>query len=748
MAQNKQTASVDIIAEFRQAMADVGLVTTDPIYADGELNRVSIQGDPSNTRNGWYVLFADGLPAGEFGCWKRGIQSTWCAKGDSQRTPDETKAMMQRIETARREREERQRMRQQAVAVHAQTIWDQSAPVDGRAHPYLERKQVSSHGLRRGEWPSGVSALLVPVMDAGGKIVSLQAIFANADPAIGRDKDFLAGGKKRGCFYPIGTPPESGAGVIVICEGYATGASIYESTGYHTIVAFDAHNLRPVAEELRRRWPACQLVIAADNDRWTQPTDENPHIMSNPGVTLANKIAGVLVAVPEFADLSTKPTDFNDLAVLEGADAVASQINAVLPVEAEQQADQSLPLSANVNPFGFPHMSDKGQPLNTPENLAYLLNEYGISCRYNLIKKDVQIDIPGRDFSQDNRAVGNLATINGLCARARMPRENIGEYLQLIADCYPYNPVAEWIDSKPWDGVDRLDELTATLDPVNYALARVLLRRWMIGAVAAAYSNDGVNLQGVLVIQGQQDSGKTTWLMSLAGNNRDLALEGATLNPSDRDSVKHVISYWLVELGELDATFRKSDIAALKSFITRPHDEIFLRYSRAISNFPRRTAFMASVNPKTYLRDETGNRRYWTIECGAGMNAMHKVDMQQVWAQVKTLYESGEQYRLSRDEMNMLNTQNVEHEEVSPVEELVLSRFDWKNEITRPMTATEILIAIGYDRPTKAQKNEAGIVLRKLLGCEPRKSGGRRVFDMPASMAIRSAGGGDDSYPF
>lgn len=413
----------------------------------------------------------------------------------------------------------------------------------------------------------------------------------------------------------------------------------------------------------------------------------------------------------------------------------------------ENREPQNVPLDASINPFGFPHLTDKGQPMNTAENLAYLLGQYGIRCRYNVINKDVEITIPGTAFSQDNMAANCLAQISSLCARNRMPKGDLSDYITLIADSNPYNPAAEWIDSQPWDGQDRIRQLAETLDPVNLPLAETLLRRWMLGAVAAAFQDSGVSLQGVLVLQGVQGTGKTSWFWSLVDDDRKLGKEGAMLNPADRDSVKQCISYWLVELGELDATFRKADIAALKAFITRDRDELFLRYSRAVSTYPRRTAFMATVNERAYLKDETGNRRYWTIECGAGLNSHHQVNVQQVWAQVKHLWASGERYNLTPEESAMLNQSNEAHTEVSPIEELFLSRFDWED-VTRPeqMSATDALLAVGYDRPNRQQTREAGQILRKLTGGEPRKSNGRQVFDLPQKVGAGYYASGSDPF--
>lgn len=415
------------------------------------------------------------------------------------------------------------------------------------------------------------------------------------------------------------------------------------------------------------------------------------------------------------------------------------------PAANDNVVDAPTPLDVDLSPFTFPHVSEKGAPQNTVENLAHMLAAYGIGVAYNVVSKEVEIDIPGRTFGTDNAAANALAVITSLCARNRVPKTELTDYITLIADQNRRNPAVEWIEAAPWDGNDRMRDLALTLDPVNVGLAEVLLRRWMIGAVGCAYSDRGMSMQGALVLQGPQGTGKTTWFWQLAGDRSDLAQEGVMLNPADRDSVKSAISYWLVELGELDATFRKADIAALKSFLTKNRDELFLRYSRASSTFPRRTAFLATVNDKRFLRDETGNRRYWTIETGPNLHARHDIDVQQVWAQAAHLWHAGEPHPLQRDELTLLNDANEGHTEISPVEELFLSKFDWSSQWRdNPMTATDALIAVGYDRPNRQQVREASAVLKKITGGDPRKSGSRLLFDLPPKGDNPSGPRGDE----
>lgn len=343
----------EIIEQFRSAMAAAGLPCETEIKSDtGKPERFRVATDPRGTLNGWYVLHTDGVPAGAFGCWKRRITINWCGKPDAALTPVDRASVAKRIAEVEEARKRETERRQAVGAGRCAIIWDAATPCT--EHPYLTRKGVKPHGLRVGRWTQineetgeiwldVPDALLVPVMD-GKRMAGLQAIFTSSMPQLGgRDKTFMAGTKKRGSFFRIGSPaPDDPEPTIYVCEGYATGASIHEATGATVVISFDAGNLGPVADRVRRSKPEAIIVIAADNDRWTTTPVENP------GVHFAKQAAssaGARVVVPEFADLSTKPTDFNDLHALAGLDAVAAQLApppAIIPPE-------QLPAPANDN---------------------------------------------------------------------------------------------------------------------------------------------------------------------------------------------------------------------------------------------------------------------------------------------------------------------------------------------------------------------------------------------------------------
>lgn len=282
---------------FHQAMIAAGLEAPDVIYDDGALHRFSPGGKRSDL-SAWYVLHGDGIPAGVFGCWKSGVQSTWCAKSDNAMTPAERDAHRQRIQAMKAQREADEAARQREEADKAAARW-QAASTPG-AHPYLTRKGIKAHGIRQdGE------ALLIPLRDTAGALHSLQTITPDGE------KRFK--GRMKGCYHSIGKP----AGRLIVCEGYATGASIHEATGEAVAVAFNAGGLLPVALALRNKYPGLAIVLAADDDHLSE---------GNPGMSKATEAAqavGGRLAVPSFpAGRGDKHTDFNDLHQLAGLEAV------------------------------------------------------------------------------------------------------------------------------------------------------------------------------------------------------------------------------------------------------------------------------------------------------------------------------------------------------------------------------------------------------------------------------------------
>jgi len=293
----------EAVDQFREAIQAAGLPPPEVIEADGRLRRFptgSQRGDDA----GWYVLHGDGIPAGAFGDWRGGVSQSWRADIGRRLSSHEEAAYRRRVEAIRREREADDEKRRTEARERAVTLWE-AAGAAPESHPYLFEKGIKPHGLRVHN-----GALLVPLRD-GAELHGLQFIGADGG------KRFLTASRVRGCYFSIGKPDD----VLCIAEGFATGASIHEATGFAVAVAFNAGNLLPVAQVVRERLPGVGLVLCADDDKNTP---------DNPGLTKAREAAeavGALLAVPDFgADRPEGATDFNDLARHAGREAVRSSI--------------------------------------------------------------------------------------------------------------------------------------------------------------------------------------------------------------------------------------------------------------------------------------------------------------------------------------------------------------------------------------------------------------------------------------
>jgi putative DNA primase/helicase len=294
---------MNYINSFRDAIAAAGLTPPTEIIDDGKKHRFSSSGKPRDM-SGWYILHGDDRPAGVFGCWRQSITVNW--KHDAPQrefTPAEREAWKERMRRLESERLADREEAERHAAKTAATMWD--AGRDDAAHEYLTRKKIPCLGARVLK-----DMLLVPMKHSAKALVGLQRIYPDGT------KLFIKGSPLAGAYCTIGKPTASGP--IVIVEGYATGISVHLATQYCVVVAFNAGNLEAVARKIRAVLPVAAIIIGADDDAWTD---------GNPGVTSATAAAlaiGAVLAVPRWSgDRPEKRTDFNDLHLDEGLEAVA-----------------------------------------------------------------------------------------------------------------------------------------------------------------------------------------------------------------------------------------------------------------------------------------------------------------------------------------------------------------------------------------------------------------------------------------
>jgi putative DNA primase/helicase len=387
----------------------------------------------------------------------------------------------------------------------------------------------------------------------------------------------------------------------------------------------------------------------------------------------------------------------------------------------------------NIDKNKFPLRSEKGNPINAYENLEYLLNHYRMITRYNEIKKDVEVDIPHKNFTKSNKSKLILAELTGLCIKNGVPRADIPQWLLMISDNNSYNPVKEYILSFPWDGIGRINDFINTLECHNNRIRDILVYRWMIGAVAVGLSKTGLAHPGVLTLLGKQYCGKSSWFLSLLPPDSDLCLGDYNLNPADKDSVRTATRFWLTELSEVDGAVRKSDVSAMKSFLTRKLDVYRCPYDRADTEAPRNTAFVATVNDDKFLKDTTGNRRWWIVDV-IKANAEHGLNMQQVWAEFYHYYLEGHGFHLTKEEFNLLMDNNEDHTVVSTIEELIRDRYMWEETCYRKCSATQVLFECEFNSNGNLKGNdmkECHRILRLLTNEKPKIIRGVSTYLLP-----------------
>lgn len=352
----------------------------------------------------------------------------------------------------------------------------------------------------------------------------------------------------------------------------------------------------------------------------------------------------------------------------------------------------------------------------TVENLARLVAAYGVRVRWNQLAREIEVTVGNVAREGELSRNTNLALIEDLCRINRYPHTQVAGNIMSLAERDAYNPALDWIKSKPWDRVSRIEALFDCLtlaDPKASALPFALFRKWMLGA-AAILSGRATKFEHVLVLVDPIGGiGKTRFFNSLCP--QQFQADGVALNVNDKDSVLQAISKWLVELGEIGATFSRSDTEALKAFLSRGFDEIRPPYARAANQYPRRTAFFGSVNNVRFLVDDTNNRRFWPIEV-TGVNYKHDVDMQQAWAEALCEVEAGHHWHLTPEENRLVGQHNESFRSMDRVEELILAGYDTSDTPSRFLSASEVLDEIGFMHPKQADTRKASAILRKLFG--------------------------------
>jgi len=242
-----------------------------------------------------------------------------------------------------------------------------------------------------------------------------------------------------------------------------------------------------------------------------------------------------------------------------------------------------------------------------------------------------------------------------------------------------YHPIKEYLDNLPsWDGIYRVETLLVDyFGATDNSYTRAVTRKTMVAAVARIY-HPGTKFDSVLILNGPQGIGKSTFFAKLAG---DWFSDSLTLTDmKDKAGPEKLQGYWMLELGEL-AGMRKTDVEVVKSFISRCDDKYRASYGVNVESHPRQCVIVGSTNAESgFLRDITGNRRFWPVRIsGNGKKKawqMSVYDVEQIWAETLVLYEKGEKLYLEGDDVHLATSEQDDAMESDEREGLVRTYLD------------------------------------------------------------------------
>ena len=328
--------------------------------------------------------------------------------------------------------------------------------------------------------------------------------------------------------------------------------------------------------------------------------------------------------------------------------------------------------------FEEPEVNPKGKkPEFHAEALVQILNDNKMTVVYEPVKKDVIWN--WKDHLGDKKLI-DAKLINFIQkSYSGYTKDKFANCLKIISLENKSNLILELIDLEIWNGKNYLGELYDIMYiPYEDELSRTLIFKWLWQGLVLVDNNedDPVGADGCLVLTGKQGIGKTSLFRKLAIEKNYFG-EGCTYNHRDKDTTIDILKNFVSELGEIETTFR-SDIEALKNFVTRAKDRIRFPYDAKASEMARRTNLCGTCNSKGFLIDQNGNRRFWTVPVEKiDLNKLKEFNALQLWSQIRemTLLLDSADFRLTPKEREQLEERNKEYMKDIPAEAEVRDIF-------------------------------------------------------------------------
>lgn len=402
-------------------------------------------------------------------------------------------------------------------------------------------------------------------------------------------------------------------------------------------------------------------------------------------------------------------------------------------------------LPENCNPLGLYidakiSLDSQGRTVcnvqSTIENVETFVQLCDMDFRYNENLKRQECSKNGGAWAEleDDQMAKLKSKMQKCSVHPLMVYDARNDFISAICREHEVKPFAEmqargyerWLAAGKPDMLTALAE-TLTVDDADIRWRNAVIRRFMIAGVhinQVPTDAPETTQRMVLTLAGAQNMGKSRWTSRLVGDMHDYYGGGRQLDPHNKDSVKIAVSKAVTELGEVDGIVRKADVGALKNFVSAGFDEMRLPFARRPVKLRRRTLFVATVNERHFLRDETGNTRFVIIKCKE-INHSHNLDMELVWGHAFSLWKEGETPYMSREEIDELLERSKEHMLTNEYETLLQSHFDCESEQRdNLMTPYEIWAifspseASGKAVTDRATARDIDSAIRRVLGIE------------------------------
>ena len=293
---------------------------------------------------------------------------------------------------------------------------------------------------------------------------------------------------------------------------------------------------------------------------------------------------------------------------------------------------------------------DKGNIVATNKhNIGLAIEKLGASIRWNEFTHQPFLSTsknPKPRFMSDDDFVDLRLEIQEKF-RFLPSKDYFIDVVKNIARSNKFHPVRERFDALQWDGEKRIDEFFITYAGAeDTELNRAFSRKFFIAGIRRIYQ-PGCKFDTMLVVEGEQGSGKST-LFKLLAMEEEFFSDDFPLGGDAKQTIEQTRGKFLIECAELKG-MRASDVTKVKSQLSRTHDYARLAYDRVATEVPRQFLLAGTTNNKKYLKDETGDRRFWPMETGEiCLGEITPALVEQLWAEAKVYAEAGEALVIDR----------------------------------------------------------------------------------------------------